>query len=130
MNRTVLLVEEDEGILEILTVILVSQGIIVKPLSTAKAVLETIVDLKPSCILLDIIRVTEEGTKLCRQLKGSEATIHIPVIALSTQQEADTLKGVWANEVLLKPFEIDALITAVEKHIHIFNHQATPVLEC
>jgi DNA-binding response OmpR family regulator len=115
MSRTILVSETDEDILEIVTFILANQGYNVKPLKSEEAALQTIVEVKPCAIILDVIRVSEEGTKLCREIKRTKGTMHIPVIVLSTQAKAKILKDSYADEVLLKPFDINEFIAAVEK---------------
>jgi two-component system phosphate regulon response regulator PhoB len=114
MNKTIVVIERDKCIQEILTNLLMNQGFTVKSLMFEESALQTVMDLKPCCIVLDIMRVSEVGTKLCRQFKENEYTSHIPIIALSTQSKAKTLKGVWADEVILKPFDIDDVIAAIE----------------
>ncbi|MDB5019026.1 MAG: hypothetical protein JWQ28_153 [Pedobacter sp.] len=115
MNRTIVLIERDPSIVEILTLILMNHGFSVKSLRFQEGALQTVQDVEPCCILVDIISVTEMGTKLCRQIKSDWRTMHIPIIALSTQIEAKGLKGVWADEVILKPFDINNVIAAVER---------------
>lgn len=115
MNRTIVLIERDPCILNMLTSIFINQGFIVKSMMFQEGALQTLIEVNPCCVVIDIIRVTELGTRLCRQIKYDLRTNHIPVIALSTQTEAKDLKGVWADEVVLKPFDIDDVIAAVEK---------------
>jgi two-component system phosphate regulon response regulator PhoB len=115
MNNTILICETDKVILEIVTFILSEQGFTVKSLLSEQRVVQTILDVRPCAILLDVVRMTQEGTHLCRQIKNVKRMMHIPLIVLSTQAKAMTLKGRYADEVLLKPFDIYELITIVEK---------------
>jgi DNA-binding response OmpR family regulator len=115
MNRTILVNEPDNDILEIVTLILANEGFVVKPLMSEEAALNTIAEVKPCAILLDIVRVTEEGTRLCRKIRKSKGTMHIPIVVLSTQEKANILKDNYADEVLLKPFDLNNLIAVVEK---------------
>jgi DNA-binding response OmpR family regulator len=114
MNRTILVNETDNDILEIVTLILANQGFVVKPLMAEEAALTIIAEVKPCAILLDVIRVTEEGTRLCRQIRRNKGTMHIPIVVLSTQPKATALKDIYADEVLLKPFDVNNLIAVVE----------------
>jgi two-component system phosphate regulon response regulator PhoB len=115
MNNTILICETDKVILEIVTFILSEQGFIIKPLLSEQSVVQTILDIRPCAILLDVVRMTQEGTHLCRQIKNTKRMMHIPLIVLSTQAKAMTLKGRYADEVLMKPFDIYELIAVVEK---------------
>jgi two-component system phosphate regulon response regulator PhoB len=115
MNSTILISETDEDIRGLVTFILEQQGFAVEPLMSEKNAVQTIRDLSPCAILLDVVRMNQEGTNLCRQIKETEGMMDIPVIVLSTQAEAMTLKGSYADEVILKPFDIDDLIDVVKK---------------
>lgn len=117
MNRTILVIEQDENIQEIVAIILADQGFTVKLIKPSKGALKTIQEVKPCAILLDIIQVTEDGTELCRMIRETEELKQIPIIVLSTHPHAETVKDVCADEVVLKPFNIDELIAAVEKQL-------------
>lgn len=115
MNSTILISETDKDILELITFILAEQGFAVKPFASEQSAVQTILDVNPCAILVDVLRMTEEGTKLCRQIRNTKHMMHIPLIVLSTQRNAMTLKGRYADEVLMKPFNIEELIAIVEK---------------
>ena len=68
--------------------------------------------------LLDVVRVTVEGTELCRQIKAAEGTTHIPLIVLSTHPQIDKVKQVCADEIVKKPFDIDLLLAVLKDQIH------------
>lgn len=88
MKKRVLVVEKDRDILEIVTFILNERGCTVLPFQTEEGVYEKILELMPDAILLDIVKLSEFGTKLCRTIKEAEKTKHIPVIVLSTHPKA------------------------------------------
>lgn len=117
MRNTIVVIENDASILEVLTLIFDNQGFNVLSFNSEKGAVQTILDIQPCCVILDIVRVTEAGTLLCRKLKNDERSHHIPIVAISTQLNAHTLKGIWADEVLSKPFDINELNAAVKKQI-------------
>jgi len=119
MDRTILVIENDPDIQEIVCIILRDQGFAVEFLEFEKGALQRILDLKPVVIILDIIQVTREGTELCRLIKKTKEIMHIPIIVLSTHPKANTIKDICADEVVSKPFDIDELIVAVEKCVLI-----------
>ena len=79
--------------------------------------LERVIELQPDCVILDLKNPSEEGSKLCMDIKGTEETKNISVIALSTHPRAVDLKNVCADDVVAKPFDIDVLIEIVESQL-------------
>lgn len=110
MKKRILVVENDRDILEMIALLLDEEGYETSLYSNERYILEHIVDFKPDAILLDIIKPTVEGTELCRQIKEAEQTGHIPVIVLSTHPQIQKVKEVCADEVVPKPFDVDALL--------------------
>lgn len=79
----------------------------------------------PDLILLDIMLPKMDGYKVCRLLKFDENYRNIPIIMLTAKvQEADKLLGkeTGADEYVVKPFLMDALLTTIRKRI---NNQYT-----
>lgn len=80
----------------------------------AKAVSEL-----PDCVVLDIILPKQSGFALCRHLKQSPKTRHIPVILVSVKDTPlDRRWGVQqgAAAYLVKPFAMDDLVASV-RHV-------------
>lgn len=119
MSRTIVVIEKDENILDIVSIVLTTQGFTVKGLKSEHGALQTILEVNPCAIILDIIKVTDDGTELCRLIRNTKRIKDIPIIVLSTHPGADAVKDVCADEVLLKPFDIDELVAAVEKQVMI-----------
>jgi DNA-binding response OmpR family regulator len=117
MKKTILVVEKDEGILEIVNLILMDRGYVVKGLRSEKGAIEAILTSSPCAIILDIVAVTIEGTELCRLIREHPEIKHIPIIVLSTHPKAAEVKGVCADDVISKPFDIDDLIACVERQM-------------
>jgi phosphoserine phosphatase RsbU/P len=63
----------------------------------------------PDLILLDIVMPDLDGYEICRRLRAAEATRELPIMFLSSLEEAtDKARGfeVGGNDYLTKPFEI------------------------
>src|SRR5690554_1339428 len=99
MKKRVLVIERDRDIREVVTLILTEQGFEVTELDSEADALETIINMQPDCVILDLQNPTEEGAKLCMEINQNPETKDIPVIALSTHPRAIELKGTCANEV-------------------------------
>ncbi|MBB2144797.1 response regulator [Pedobacter sp. LMG 31464] len=117
MKKRVLVVENNKDILELISLILDEAGYELSLYTNERNIFEHIVSFQPDAILLDIVRPTVEGTELCRQIKEAEGTSHIPVIVLSTHPQIERVKEVCADEVVPKPFDIDALLETLEEQL-------------
>ena len=113
----VVVIERDSDILNIVDYILTERGYHVIPFQTEDGAFEKIIELQPDGILLDIIKPSKEGIKLCLAIREAEKTKNIPVIVLSTHPKAVVVKGLCADEVLSKPFDIDELVAAVDQQL-------------
>lgn len=119
MKKKLMIVERDDDILHIISVIFEEKGYKVSAYKTEEGILSKIHDEQPDAVLLDIIRPTIEGTTLCRAIKETETTKHIPVIVLSTHIKLEQIKEVCADDVMAKPFDINELVEAVERQLEL-----------
>jgi two-component system phosphate regulon response regulator PhoB/two-component system alkaline phosphatase synthesis response regulator PhoP len=69
MIKRVLVLERDRDILEIVTLISNKRRCTVLRFQTEEGVYDKILKLMPDAILLDIVKLSEFGTKLCRNIK-------------------------------------------------------------
>lgn len=116
MSKKVLIAEDDEGILDAIKVMLEMEGYDVKTTVDGKT-LHDIKEELPDLFLLDIWMPGMDGRDICKYLKGQEQTKHIPIILMSASKNIETT--VWevgANDFLAKPFELDELVSMVEKY--------------
>ena len=71
----------------------------------------------PDLILLDLMLPGMLGTEVCKHLKKTENTMHIPVIMLTAKgEEIDKVVGfeVGADDYVVKPFSIRELVLRVK----------------
>ena len=71
---------------------------------------------KPDLLILDLMLPTMHGLEVCRLLKSSPDTKHIPILLLTAlASPADKLKGFGrgADDYMTKPFEMSELIARV-----------------
>jgi len=78
----------------------------------------------PDLILLDIMMPGMDGYEVCKKLKASEKTKHIPVIFITAISEAmDDAKSfhLGAADYVTKPFNPDTVKARVKHHINLRN---------
>lgn len=118
MKKTVLLCDDDEGTLEISKIILEKSGYKVRLVGDCDDVYESIINIKPDIVFLDIWMLGTGGGKIAKRLKRNKETKKIPVIIMSAHENLKKVtKEVGADDFLAKPFDIQELSAIVKKHI-------------
>jgi len=106
-SETVLLIEDDQDIAELLTYNLEQEHYQVLHAGTGEKGLETARIQTPDVILLDLMLPGINGLDVCRTLKGDPATRSIPIIIITARtEEADVVSGLelGADDYITKPF--------------------------
>ncbi|MFP5579058.1 MAG: response regulator transcription factor [Acidimicrobiia bacterium] len=113
---TVLVVEDDPTILQLLEVNFEMEGFIVLRAEDGEQGLAVAKECHPDVVVSDVMMPKMSGLELVRALKGSPDTRSIPVILLSAKaQGADVRQGLeaGADDYVTKPFEPLDLIDRV-----------------
>ncbi len=127
---TILVVEDEEAINEMLVMILEQAGFKVFSAMSAEAA-QTILgeDMIPNLILLDWMLPDINGIEFAKQLKKDSLYQEIPIILLTARgEEEDKIKGLemGADDYVTKPFsprELIARIKAVIRRSHKFLNE-------
>ena len=107
LSKTILIVDDEPAIRDMLRVALEMANYQVLEAGDAKAAHGLIVDNKPDLILLDWMMPGTSGMELARRLKRDELTAAIPIIMLTAKVEEDNkIQGleVGADDYITKPF--------------------------
>ncbi len=115
-KRKILIVDDDLDILEVIGLILESEGYEVELVSNGQQIFDHISQFNPDLIILDVMLGDMDGREICRNIKNSEGTLHIPIIMISaTHNMAESIKkSCKPDDFIEKPFDIVNLITKVE----------------
>lgn len=115
--KKVLIVDDDKGILDAISLILEDEGYTPSSISDGNKVLKKLQQFKPDIILLDVLLSGSDGRDICKQLKSDPQTKNIPVVMISAHPTAKlSIKQYGADGFLAKPFEAAELLKAIEKH--------------
>jgi len=111
----ILVIDDDKSILEVVKTILEMEGYDVETISNWPDVFEKIKKYKPDLVILDIFIAGSDGRVICKDLKKSKTTAHIPVILFSaTKRLEDYTKDSNAQGYIKKPFNTKELINIVK----------------
>ena len=93
-GKNILVVEDEEDILELITYNLTREGYKVKGVMSGEEAIEAAIPDRIDLILLDIMLPGTDGLDVCRRLKGDAKTAAIPIIMVSAKgEEADIVVG-------------------------------------
>ena len=117
LAKTILIVDDEAPIREMLQVALEMAGYKVLQAVNAQVAHSLIVDRRPDLILLDWMMPGTSGMELARRLKRDEVTADIPIIMLTANGEEDNkIQGleVGADDYVTKPFSPRELIARLK----------------
>jgi two-component system phosphate regulon response regulator PhoB len=116
-GRTILIVDDEAAIRDMLRVALEMADYQVLEAGNAQEAHSLIIDEKPDLILLDWMMPGTSGLELARRLKRDEVTAAIPLIMLTAKGEEDNkIQGleVGADDYITKPFSPRELVARLK----------------
>lgn len=113
-ERTVLVVDDNEDVLELFRGYLSPHRYRVVTARTAHDALETARLLQPYAITLDLMMPGQDGWDLLQILLNQPDTCHIPVIVCSVLKQKELALSLGATAFLEKPITEQALLSALE----------------
>jgi len=115
MGKRILAIDDDPDILEVYTLILEEEGYEVLTILSPDNLLYVIRDFNPDLILLDIqLGGANNGLEVCKLLKSSNITQHIPVFMVSAHESLHrAVREFNADGAIQKPFDLSDIITKI-----------------
>jgi two-component system phosphate regulon response regulator PhoB len=114
---TILLVEDDPDIRELVAYKLTRGGFEVVEAADGPAALQAARERPPDAVILDIRLPRLSGIEVCRELRAAPATAAVPIIMLTGAvrlQELEQAYAAGATDYLVKPFSPRELQRRVE----------------
>ena len=118
LMKKVLIVDDDIDILTVVQILLSMHNYSVQAIPKWQDITNTIKSFTPDLILLDVALSGADGRVICKQLKQSNETQHIPVILFSAHYDlANNIQDCMADGLVTKPFETSYLLETIRKNI-------------
>ena len=111
---TILIVEEEEPVRELVALVLQDGGHRTLQAIHGGQALELVAREHPDVVISDIMMPVIGGAELCRRLKAKPKTRAIPVILMSSAGRT-AADGTGSDAFLAKPFELDELEAVVRR---------------
>jgi two-component system phosphate regulon response regulator PhoB len=118
VKARILIVDDEHDLLELLRYNLTRDGYSVMCVDTGEKALEEIRERLPDLVILDIMLPGMDGLDICRMVKTSPTTTHVPILMLSAKSDdSDVVAGLelGADDYLAKPFSPRVLLARVKK---------------
>ena len=122
---TILIVDDDDALAEVLALRLQKQGFETVTVSTGGQGLQRAKIQRPALIVLDLRLPDADGFEICQQLADSPDTCAIPVIILSGLEQPDILRRCRAagcQFFVRKPYDPNVLLMLIRQSLHDAAH--------
>jgi diguanylate cyclase (GGDEF)-like protein len=122
----ILIAEDERNLRQVLTLQLQGAGFDVIEAEDGQAALDTALRDFPDLVLLDVMMPRMDGYEVCRRLRASHVTRHIPIIMLTARGEEDArisgLEG-GANDYVTKPWGRRELVLRIRNALEWSRQQ-------
>lgn len=117
--KKILVLDDDADILVLMQLTLTMHHYAVEAISRWEEINDSINRFKPDLILLDVSLNGADGRDICKKLKQSENTSHIPVILFSANVEmGNNYEDSKAQAFIAKPYELSHLLQTIQLHLN------------
>lgn len=131
MNKYLLIADDNEGILDILSTYVTKEGFSPIIAHDGEEALKMFIKYKPLLILLDVMMPLKDGFTVCKEIRLSST---VPVIMITAKgEDGDRIMGldIGADDYIVKPFspgEVMARIRAILRRLDIPDEQLEGII--
>jgi two-component system phosphate regulon response regulator PhoB len=130
MEDTVLVVEDENDVVDLLRYHFKKAGFKVEIANSGDAGLSAVRSKRPDAVVLDLMLPGMTGLEVCRALKADSETASIPVLMLTARSEVkDRVKGleIGADDYVTKPFSPKEVVLRVQGLLRLIRSAAEEV---
>jgi CheY-like chemotaxis protein len=118
-NKKILICDDDEGILDMLELILEDTPYQIIAEQNSLNVLSLVEKLSPDLVLLDLWMPILSGDQVLKAIRSDPFTKDVPVIIISASRESEQIaRTAGASAFIAKPFDFNELVTVINLHIN------------
>ena len=119
-NPTILLVDDDQKVLDLITFRLQHMGYNVISTNNGENASSLVEEQRPDLIILDVTMPGVDGLTVCSHLKKSERSSAIPILMLTARSDVEDINkamAAGADDYLVKPYDPGVLQAKIQRHI-------------
>ncbi|AHG79850.1 Phosphate regulon transcriptional regulatory protein phoB [Mannheimia varigena USDA-ARS-USMARC-1388] len=131
MNRRILVVEDERGIREMISLFLMQHQYDIIEAEDYQSAVKKLAE-KPQLVLLDWMLPGRSGVQLIEYMKKHEETVQIPVIMLtarSAEEDCITCLNAGADDYVIKPFSPKVLLARIEAVWRRIYEQTSQIIQ-
>ena len=120
VKTTVLIVDDEESIREILKYNLEREKFEVFEAADGEEAIRVCAEHRPNLILLDIMLPKKDGVSVCKEIRYKLNMKEVPILMISAKgEETDKIIGleIGADDYITKPFQVREVIARVKAHL-------------
>jgi DNA-binding response OmpR family regulator len=117
-HRRILVCDDDELLVDLLTYRLAAKGYDVTAARDGGEALERIAQETPDAVVLDAMMPVVDGFEVLRRIREDRATAHVPVVMLSARKQERDIVGaleLGASDFVVKPFIPEELLARLAR---------------
>ncbi len=125
-QTTVLAVDDDPKILEVLQKLLKHWGITIKTLVEPQKFWETLEEIQPDLLILDVEMPGFSGIELCNQVRNHSRWSELPILFLTVHNQSEIVNQVFsvgADDFVSKPIVGPELVTRIVNRLERIKSQ-------
>ena len=111
--RTVLVVEDEVSIADVITAFLEDTGFRVLKATNGREALTPLEQVRPDLVLADVMIPLMDGRELCQAMEDDPAYRSIPVVLMSAVGERPVAGRCRYAAFVAKPFDLDTLLDTI-----------------
>ncbi|WDF53928.1 response regulator [Mucilaginibacter sp. KACC 22063] len=116
MKKKILICDDDEGILEMLEMVLDGDGYEVLTVKNSLKIFDCIKQEHPDMLILDLWMPVLSGDQIAIKLRSTPDYKNLPIMIMSASRDGEEIaKAVSASSYLSKPFDLTDFLVEVEK---------------
>lgn len=119
---TLLIVDDDEAMIDLLRAMCERQGMFVESRNDARDIVQTIEEVQPGLVLLDIGLPGVNGLVVTKDLKSDERFRDLPLVVVSGSTDVDTRTAAFvagADDFQPKPVVAEELLRRIERLLEV-----------
>jgi len=113
--KKILLIDDDPDVITVLQILLKKKGYQVATASCEEEAYKQVEFFMPNLVVLDVLLSGVDGRTICKKLKNTNSSKHIPILMFSAHPGAQkNMEDFGADDFLPKPFESNKILERIE----------------